>query len=108
MTIKAFGVLDLDWNLEWEWWMAGDADFEHARLLKIHTSAVVSARSVMGFSDFGPLVYLQRTLRLRVGHVSFNSVVTRNTPRPHYFISLLRWTPTSTFDMASEAVAGCI
>ena len=28
--------------------MGGDADFEHARLLKIHTSVVVSARSVMG------------------------------------------------------------
>ncbi len=26
--------------------MEGDADFEHARLLKIHTSVVVSARSV--------------------------------------------------------------
>ena len=34
--------------------MGGDADFEHARLLKIHTSVVVSARSVMGIFDFGP------------------------------------------------------
>lgn len=69
--IKAFGVLDLDWSLEGEWWMAGDADFEHARLLKIHMSFVVSARSVTGFSGFGPLVYLQCTLHLGVGHVSF-------------------------------------
>ena len=38
--------------------MGGDADFEHARLWKIHTSIVVSARSVMGFSGSGPLVYL--------------------------------------------------
>ena len=40
-----------------EWGMVGDADFEHARLLKIHTSVVVSARSVKGFYGFGPLVY---------------------------------------------------
>lgn len=39
-----------------------DADFEHARLLKLHTSVVVSARSVgrsLGSSSwFGPLIYL--------------------------------------------------
>ena len=38
--------------------MGGDADFEHARLLKIHTSVVVSARSVMGFSGLGSLICL--------------------------------------------------
>ena len=37
--------------------MGGDADFEHARLLKIHTSVVVSARSVMGIFDFEPLIH---------------------------------------------------
>lgn len=36
--------------------MGGDADFEHARLLKIHTSVVVSARSITGnVRILGPL-----------------------------------------------------
>lgn len=58
MITKVFGVLGMDGTLEGGWGMRGDADFEHARLLKIHTSVVVSARSVMEFSEFGPLVYL--------------------------------------------------
>lgn len=61
------GVLDLDWNSEGERWMGGDADFEYARLLKIHMSAVVPARSVMGLSGFGPSTQL--TIQLRVGFV---------------------------------------
>ena len=36
------------WDDGWK----GDADFEHARLLKIHTSVVVSARSVTGIFWF--------------------------------------------------------
>ena len=44
--------------------MEVDADFEHARLLKIHTSVVVSARSVKGVLGWGP-VYSQRTLHSR-------------------------------------------
>lgn len=66
-----------------------DADFEHARLLKTHTSVVVSARSVMEFSGFGPLIYLIMPLHSGLVYASFNSVITRNTPRLHNFISLL-------------------
>lgn len=44
--------MDPDWNMEGLRGIGDDADFEHARLLKIHTSVVVSARSVTGFSGF--------------------------------------------------------
>ena len=47
--------------------MGGDADFEHARLLIIHTSVVVSARSVMGIFDFGPWKHFVIPLGFRGG-----------------------------------------
>ena len=46
--------------------MAVDADFEHARLLKIHTSVVVSARSVKGVLGVGTGVF--------TAHLTFEGV----------------------------------
>ena len=48
--------------------MAVDADFEHARLLKIHTSVVVSARSVKGVYGIGTGVFTTHLLFERVGY----------------------------------------
>ena len=49
--------------------MADDADFEHARLLKVHTSVVVSARSVMGVCGIGTGVFTTHLTFERVGYL---------------------------------------
>ena len=82
--------------------MAVDADFEHARLLKIHTSVVVSARSVMGVYGIGAGVFTTH-LTFEKGGVPFNHYLTCNTPTTTLlYISTLSGYLLSKFDMASN------
>ena len=69
--------------------MAVDADFEHARLLKIHTSVVVSARSVKGVYGMGNRCIHSAPYIRGSGGTFLITILTCNTPRLHYFTSLL-------------------
>ena len=86
--------------------MGGDADFEHARLLKIHTSVVVSARSVIGFSVSGAFNIAYNTLCAR-GWFKFHLILLL-AEIPHDYITLYlysQWIATITFNIASEVAA---
>ena len=73
--------------------MGGDADFEHARLLIIHKSVVVSARSVMGIFDFGPWKHFVIPLGFRGWvHVSL-LILLFYTKDPTTLYLYSRWIP---------------
>ena len=96
----------MDWDLDGACWVAVDADFEHARLLKIHTSVVVSARSVIGFSVFWASNIAYKALCAR-GWFKFLLILLL-AEIPHDYITLYlysQWIPTITFDVASEVAA---
>lgn len=84
--------------------MGGDADFEHARLLTIHTSVVVSARSVMGFYGLGTLVHSQRPMHSGVVRL----LILLLHKIPYDYTTIYRYSqsiPTVTFDIAREVAA---
>lgn len=71
--------------------MGGDADFEHARLLKItYVGCRFSSVGQEGSMSLGLWYILLPAQYAGVVYLSFNLVVVaQNTPRPHYFLSLL-------------------